>query len=364
MYKIEKLQVTNFRNLTNDIIEFSPKINCILGENGNGKTNILEAIHVLVNKKSFRKNTSFPQYLSIDGEQPEIIFSSIFKKDKNIKSVSGKIYSKSNEWYVDGKPSKKKIESKCVFINPFDSYNFHNTPSFRRDWFNQHFSDLSSDYKQTLKTYNQTLRFRNNLLSKKPSKYLEQIKIIDKDLSKLSVSLTNLRIFYIKELEKYSINTFKQIFSEDHELTINLDSKVIGMDEEAVFNLLQNNIQKDLIIGHTSYGVHKDDYVLLFDSFNSYDYCSLGQQKMSYLSLLFAYIELFRYNFVSYPIVLIDDVSGELDKFRWRKLIDYLEARDFQVLITTANEKFREELERIEGARRILVESGSIKSLN
>ena len=76
-YKISKLQVTNFRNLNSDIFQFNNGINCILGENGNGKTNILEAINVLCTKKSFRKNTSFPQFLSIDGGKPEIIFSSV-----------------------------------------------------------------------------------------------------------------------------------------------------------------------------------------------------------------------------------------------------------------------------------------------
>jgi DNA replication and repair protein RecF len=83
---------------------------------------------------------------------------------------------------------------------------------------------------------------------------------------------------------------------------------------------------------------------------------------MSYLSLLFAYIELFRYKYSSYPIVLIDDVSGELDQHRWRRLVEYLEKSQFQVLVTTANEKFKEELERIEGANKIHIKNGSIIS--
>lgn len=81
---------------------------------------------------------------------------------------------------------------------------------------------------------------------------------------------------------------------------------------------------------------------------------------MSYLSLIFAYIELFRYNFNTYPIVLIDDVSGELDKARWGRLVKFLEQREFQVLITTANEKFKEELEKINGANKIYISNGSV----
>ena len=81
---------------------------------------------------------------------------------------------------------------------------------------------------------------------------------------------------------------------------------------------------------------------------------------MSYLSLLFAYIKLFRYKIRAYPIVLIDDVSGELDRVTWQKLIAYLDKCEFQVLITTANEKFKEELEKIESAKQIFISKGSL----
>ena len=119
-YKISKLQVTNFRNLNPDIISFSPGINCILGENGNGKTNILEAINVLATKKSFRKNTSFPQYLSIDSGKPEIIFSSLFhnQHSQNV-SYSAKFTNESNLYFQDGISLKRRLDIKIVFINPF-----------------------------------------------------------------------------------------------------------------------------------------------------------------------------------------------------------------------------------------------------
>ena len=130
-----------------------------------------------------------------------------------------------------------------------------------------------------------------------------------------------------------------------------------------VFSADQNNIQKDLIIGHTEKGIHRDDFVLLFNGLNAFDFCSLGQQKMAYLSLVFAYIELFRYKNISYPIVLIDDISGELDRCRWGRLVDFLQQKEFQVLITTANEEFRKELERIDGAKKFFVKKGEIKTI-
>ncbi|MBC7713236.1 MAG: DNA replication and repair protein RecF [Rhizobacter sp.] len=360
-YKISKLQVTNFRNLNPDIITFSPGINCILGENGNGKTNILEAINVLATKKSFRKNTSFPQFLSIDGGKPEIIFSSVFSnQDNEIQSYTSKMTNDSILWFVDGTPVKKRLDIKVVFINPFDSYGFHNNASDRREWLDYFLSQLDDQYKKSLSKYTLALRFRNTLLNKKPSRFKEQILAGDVELSQLSFFLTKKRVEFLEALEPLLGETFQSLFSEKHNLKINLDSRIIGMSVENIQKLFANNIETDSDRGHTSYGPHKDDYVLLFDGLNSFDFCSLGQQKMSYLSLLFAYIELFRYKYMSYPIVLIDDVSGELDQHRWRRLVEYLEKREFQVLITTANEKFKEELDRISGANNIHIKNGSL----
>lgn len=360
-YKISKLQVTNFRNLNPDIISFNNGINCILGENGNGKTNILEAINVLATKKSFRKNTSFPQFLSIDGGKPEIIFSSVFENNNQDKiSYTSKMTSDSVLWFVDGSPVKRKLDIKIVFINPFDSYGFHNSASDRREWLDYFISQLDENYKKSLAKYTLALRFRNTLLSKKPSKYKEQIIASDGELSILAMYLTARRVEFLKEIEPLIADAFQQIFSEKHKLQISLDSRIINLSAVNVQKIFLNNLETDCERGHTSYGPHKDDYVLLFDGLNSYDFCSLGQQKMSYLSLLFAYIELFRYKYMSYPIVLIDDVSGELDQHRWRRLVEYLEKREFQVLITTANEKFKEELDRISGANKIHVRNGSV----
>ncbi len=360
-FKVDKLQVTNFRNLESDIIQFSPGINCILGENGNGKTNILEAIHVLATKKSFRKNTGFPQYLGIDGEQPEILFSSVFRdEDETPMSYSAKMNNDSSFYFVNGKPVKRIPEIKLLFINPFDSYQFHNTAAFRRSFIDTYLSMLDPEYKKALSKYNSALRQRNALLKKKPTRFREMVKAYDEQIAIYAVPLTHKRLVFLEDIRPYCKETFKTIFSEEHDLQIVLDTRVTQLDESFILNMLNERRQKDEDAGHTTYCIHKDDYTLLFDGLNSFDYCSLGQQKMSYLSLLFAYIELFRYKYKSFPIVLIDDVSGELDRYRWKRLVDYLESREFQVLITTANEKFKEELDRIEGANRIHVEAGSI----
>lgn len=359
-YKISKLQLTNFRNLDSTVIDFNHNINCIFGENGNGKTNILEAIYFLINKKSFRKNTSFPQIISIDSEKPEILFSSLLEDKFNKSSYSGKISNESNNWYLNNELIKKKLSIETVFINPFDSYAFHNVPSFRREWFDGHISKINKKYKTILNKYTQGLRFRNTLLSKRPDSYVSQIQAMDLQLSEYTYFISNERVDFLKEIKDFCDKTFKEIFHESHDLEVKLESKFKLLNVKEIHQIYQENLEKDVIIGKTRYGIHRDDYVFHFDGFNSYEFCSLGQQKMSFLSLIFAYIELFRYKFNSYPIVLIDDVSGELDGRRWKNLIRHLEEKDFQVFITTANKNFREELERIESSRKIFVDNGEI----
>lgn len=362
-FKLSKLQTTNFRNLENNIFEFSEGINCIFGNNGNGKTNILEAIHFLINKKSFRKNTGFPQVISIESEKPEILFSSIFKSNNNSMTYTGKWEDKTQQWYMDNSPVKKKIDIETVFINPFDSYAFHTVPSFRREWMDNHISKLSKEYKRNLKNFTQSLRFRNNLLSKRPPQYREQISAIDIQLAEYSYILLNERLKFIKEIEDYCTETFKKIFDEEHELKIELSTKFRNYSVQDIKNYYAESLKKDEIMYKTHYGIHRDDYVFHFDGFNSFEYCSLGQQKMSFLSLIFAYIELFRYKYTSYPIVLIDDVSGELDSRRWNNLITYLKDKNFQVMITTANDNFRKELESIEESTKFYIENGEIKKV-
>lgn len=250
-----------------------------------------------------------------------------------------------------------------VFINPFDSFSFYSKASERRRWIDQHLGNLDRHYKVELKRYQVLLKFRNALLEKKPNNLEQQLNAVDEDFIKTSARLTARRIRFLSEIENYYNDTFSQIFSKNHRVSLYLQTKVTPDKPDKLREILVKNRAKDQYARFTTYGVHKDDYILLFDGMNSTDYCSLGQQKMSYLSLLFAYIELFRYKIGSFPIVLMDDVSGELDQVRWENLVRYLGNGDFQTLITTANDAFRKELERIEGTKKILVTSGLVQNL-
>jgi len=361
-WKIKKLQTQNFRNLKNSVFDFSPKINCIFGQNGNGKTNLLEAIYFLTNKKSFRKNTDYAQMINIEGESPEIVLQSAFETDEGLESYSLRMNENLQERFLNNKIEKSKTPSTSIFINPFDSYQFHTSSTFRRQWLDSHISITDKEYRQVLNKFQKSMRFRNSVLGIGGRNTSAQLIAIDEQVAEYSAYLTKKRHEFLTTLNKFITPTFKAIFAEEHALELNLDSLFILWDEKRIFDFYRHQENSDIKSQVTQVGIHRDDFIFSFDGLNAFEFCSLGQQKMAFLSLIFAYIELFRYKFTSYPIVLIDDVSGELDSLRWKNLIQYLETKNFQVLITTANENFGKELEKIPASRKFYIEHGSLKN--
>ena len=358
-WKLKKLQPKNFRNLGNQVFDFVPGINCIFGNNGNGKTNLLEAVFLLTNKKSFRKNTSYAQMINIEGGQPEIILQSAFSNEKDLLAYSLRMSDEHEERFMNN-VLEKKTPTSSVFINPFDSYSFHTSSTFRRQWMDSHLSLMDADYRKVMGRFTKSMRFRNSVLAIGGKTASNQLKAIDEQVAEYSENITAKRLDFIAGLNQQITSTFKAIFAEEHQLELDLESLFSLWDRKKIFDFYRHQESSDLKARVTQVGVHRDDFIFSFDGLNAFEFCSLGQQKMAFLSLIFAYIELFRYKFSSYPIVLIDDVSGELDSRRWENLIRYLETKKFQVLITTANENFGKELERIPNSKKFLIEHGTL----
>ncbi len=359
-WKVKKLQAQNFRNLKNSVFDFSPGINCIFGQNGNGKTNLLEAVFLLTNKKSFRKNTDFSQMINIEGENPEIVIQSVFENEGELVPYSLRMSESLEERFLQNKPEKSKTPSSSVFINPFDAYNFHTSSTFRRQWMDSHISLGDKEYRQVLNRFQKAMRFRNSVLGIGGKAASGQLKAIDDQIAEYSAIRTLKRHEFLLALNEFITPTFRSVFSEEHVLELGLDSLFIHWDKKKIYDFYRHQETADLKSGITQVGIHRDDFIFTFDGLNAFEFCSLGQQKMAFLSLIFAYIELFRYKFTSYPIVLIDDVSGELDSQRWKNLIQYLETKNFQVLITTANENFGKELEKIPASKKFYIEHGTL----
>ena len=360
-YSLNKIQLTNYRNIKNQVIEFGPKITCIFGDNGNGKSNILESIYFLFNKKSFKKNTGYPQMLSLDCENPEILIQSVIKSEEGkLHSYNLKLKHGEFEYYLDSKLVKKRLHIPTVFINPFDAQSYFQISQFRRQWFDQHFSQFDERYRRLLSKYKDYLKFKNALIINRPHQFREQILAANYSIAPIILELSLIKKEIIAMLNNEIKKIFFKIFADDMNLELLLESSLSIQNSEEILLKLNDSLNKELIVNKTIIGPHRDDYLLLINGLNACDYSSLGQQKSSYLSLLFAYIQLFRYKFKASPIVLMDDVSGELDSLRWSHLTAFLKSGDYQVVLTTANENFRNEVEKFEGVMRLKIINGVV----
>ena len=357
--RIKKLQFQGFRNLCKHTVEFSDHLNCIFGENGSGKTNLLEAISFLSTGKSFRKKSTFSQILNIDGQETEVLLSSLVTHNKIEKTLGLKINQEKYHWFLNGYLVARRPKMiPIVFIGPFDSYEFFNSSSFRRRWIDTKISSLKEEYKKALGKYNSFIKHKNKLLSLRPDRYREQIKSLNKSIAPISFFLTQERKIFLQELAPWISKAFAEIFFQDSNLDITLKSPLSFLSEKGILKLLDDSMGLDESLGHTKCGGHGDDYLLFFNGLPVKEFCSLGQQRVGILALIFAYVRLFEYKLNTLPIVLIDDVSGELDKIRWGNFIDYLQERECQIFMTTANEFFKKELEKIGHSKHIEIQNG------
>ncbi len=363
---LEKLYFKNFRNLEESTLDFSPKINCIFGKNGNGKTNILEAIYYLIYRKSFRKKSYYSQLLNFNGENPEFIIKTLFGKGGEKLQYSLKVDQNESLFFLNSKREKKKANIHAIIINPFDSFLFFNRTSERRDWINHALSDVDEEYKKSLRDFNKALKMRNSLLAKfygPEDIFQKQTKVLDEQLAKASVVIIQKRKEFLSELRPKIEENFKKIFNTPHQIKIRYVSEIETMNEAEVFHFYNDSVANDRMQKSTRRGLHLDDYEISIDDQPAGEFGSVGQQKVSYLSLLFAYVGYLEERVGILPIMLIDDISGELDSVCWKNLLKYLETKKLQVFITTANDAFREELSQIEGGNRLLVENGEIREL-
>ncbi len=333
---LKQFKVENFRNLQPSLLTFSKDINVIIGNNGNGKTNLLEAIYYLFQGKSFRKKNSFPQMLSTDCVKGEIIFNATFKKGNIENYISGKQLSSGGTFFLNNKKvSRNKL--KMVFISPHDAFLFFNDSTFRKDKINSLFGLLDSEFKKLSGSYGKYLKHKSAMLKGKVDFDKKLLQIYNEELARLTKVLTIKKSELIEIVNPFLERIFENIFGEKLSLSLNLKSKFVGLKSEEILDLFSKDLQKETILKTTLSGQHKDDYEVFLEGFLAQEYGSLGQLKMSYFSILFAFIKVLYCKINESPIVLIDDVSGELDHIRLKQLLLFLENLESQVFLTSAN---------------------------
>lgn len=324
---IKSVKLVNFRNHSEYSLECTDETSLILGKNGCGKTSVLEAIYILTRGKSFR---------AVDNE--------ILKRDEDfyrieLEYVSGeKILAtfdgNDKKFTINGKKSSrlpKKNKYPVVLFLPSDLNLISNSPSCRREFFDRFFSQLDERYYNSLLRYNKALKQRNELLK---NEYVSADNIFSWNilLSKYGTEIYKYRNLYINQINECLTKTYQSIAKNNDVVEILYKSDPIT-SEEQYLKKLEGLLMKDKILGHTSFGIHRDDFVFNFNSKDANGSASRGETRSIVLALKFIEADEITKNTGLKPLVLLDDVFSELDDVRRKCLTQNF--KNNQVIITS-----------------------------
>ena len=329
---IKTISLTNFRNHENFKLNCKPTTTLILGENGCGKTSVLEAIYILTQGKSFRatdqdiikRNTDFYRIELIFDNESKII--ATFNQSKKLFEVQDKKTSRL--------PKRNKYP--IILFLPSDLNLISGSPSRRRDYFDRFFSVLSEEYNSALNKYKKALVQRNKLL-KEDNIRPDLLFPWNVLLAKNGIIIKNFRHQLVEEINQYLTTTYHSIADNDDEIEIKYTTDFSNITESDFLNLLEKNYDKDRIVGHTTIGIQRDDFDFIFNQTLADGSASRGETRSIVLALKFIEANIINQKLHTKPIILLDDVFSELDNKRRACLINNF--KNHQVIITSV-EKF------------------------
>lgn len=346
---LEWIEVHNFRNLSGRV-SWGNGLNIIYGDNGQGKTNWLEAIYMLATTKSFR--TQKLQEAVNFGEDLGVIRGRVGRSEEVHRDLQVTIQGNTKTISING-----KREAVARYLRQLNTVAFtadelevvRGGPDARRKFLDRGVVTLHHAYVQTLADYNRVIKQKNRLLqdaSDSEMSLAEVERIIspwNEQLITLSAEIHRARVDYVERLR----DVLERRLFEREDITIryvsSLESKGDLSDYEALIaSRLQLRLQAELSAGYSLIGPHRDDLEILFDGRDIRTYGSSGQQRSALIILDLAAISVYYSWHNEYPLFLIDDVDAELDRRRIRYLLEYLEGRT-QTFITTSKESLVEE---------------------
>jgi len=334
---LQHLSLLNYKNIAEANYEFDPKINCFVGKNGVGKTNVLDAIYHLAYGKSYFNPLAVQnikhgeEFFVIDGtfvknDRNEQIVCSLKKGMKKALKRNGKAYDKFSE-HIGFVP--------LVIISPSDNDLIVEGSETRRKFLDTVISQLDANYLQQLINYQKVVAQRNALL-----KYFALNHTFDRDTLSIYNGQLDVMGQSIFEKRKQFLDDFVPIFSKHHQAITNSAESVSLVYDSHLHNknlatLLDENLQRDRVLQYTSVGIHKDDLLFEIDGHPIKKFGSQGQQKSFLIALKLAQFEFIKKQGGVLPILLFDDIFDKLDETRVSKIVQMIDDKVFgQIFIS------------------------------
>ena len=346
--KISSIGLVHFRNYSKLSLSLGSSMNIFVGDNAQGKTNILEAITILALTKSHRVGIS-PNIIMFSKDRCKI--SGSVKREKILTKLSVEISEDTKKLCVNNTNIKKVADYisilNIIVFTPDDLEIVKGAPTVRRNLLNIQLCQLSREYLKVYNEYNKLLKTRNEYLkilfnnSIADTNYLDVItdKLIDKAIyiyqkRKEYIEFVNLHIdYYFKEISGetgLSVKYVTNVLFDDY------DYETIRKKLKHTF---KKNYLKELNYGMTIYGPHRDDFYFEFCNNDLKFFGSQGQQKVAILSFKLSEIPIFREITGTSPVLLLDDIFSELDIKKRNKLLKMIQTDDLQSIITTTDLK-------------------------
>lgn len=347
---IEKAVIKNFRNIKNMEIEPCNGINVIYGENGHGKTNIIEGIWLFTGCNSFRTRKNI-ELINKNSKAAEID-AQFFSNGRNQEAKL--LIGEKKEAYLNGikqiSPRKLLGEFYAVVFSPSVLSIIKDGPSEKRKFIDIAISLVKPNYAALLSKYNKTLIQRNSLLKQinTEKKGEELLFVFDEEAARCGGKIIDYRLKYLKKLIDYAPNIYSEISNgrENMKISYNNSLREIGNSSvewsEILYKQLSENHEKDIFRQMTSFGPHKDDIDILLDTMNVRNYGSQGQQRSCALSLKISEAIILRDLSGEQPIALMDDVMSELDENRQKYLMKFFDG--WQVFVTCCDSSHKEKI--------------------
>lgn len=334
---LQHISLLNYKNFESTSFDFNDKINCFVGNNGVGKTNVLDAIYHLSYGKSYfnpvasqniNHNADFfvvdGRYLKADRNEKIIV--SLKKNQKKIIKRNGKAYDRFSD-HVGFLP--------LVIISPADNDLIREGSETRRKFLDSIISQSDKRYLTTLIKYNKTLQQRNSLLKYFASNNTfntDTLAIYNEQLSEFGKTIFETRTAFVATFTPIFLNKYKDLSNNNEEVTLKYKSQ---LESKTFPDLLTENLQKDKILQYTSVGTHKDDLVFGISEHPIKKFGSQGQQKSFLIALKLAQFEFLKQQSNIKPILLLDDIFDKLDESRVSQLVTLVNKDEFgQIFIS------------------------------
>ena len=345
--KIKSLQIVNFKSHNDLDLNFTEKLICFSGENGAGKTNLLDAIHYVCLAKSFLNNID-SQNINFDSEF--FMINGTIEKNDKLESIKCSLKRKSKKKLQRNNKEYEKIADHIglfptVVISPYDSNLIAEGSETRRKFLDSIISQYDKQYLYHLIEYNKVLKQRNSLLKKFKDDRFFDVELLDiwtYPLIDLGKKINEKRVVFVNEFNQMFNSYYEKISNKKEASTLTLKTNIEG----DLGKLYKETIEKDKALTYTNIGIHKDDLEFLIDNKNIKKYGSQGQQKSYLIALKLAQYFFLKEKTNTEPILLLDDIFDKLDKNRVSNLLELAMSDEIgQIFIThTESERLEEVL--------------------